>query len=96
MLFLVNLQLHKKDDGPSQTEALGKSRELQQSIQERDLRIVTRGSKRKAEEAQLIATMNPKKKKYDDAAVQANYLTVAECKKLLSLLANLYLYMNHG
>ena len=88
MLFLTNLQLHKKDDDPSRTETISDSKELQQSIQERDRRIATRESQLRMKEAQLIVAMTPKKEKRDDDAVQANYLTEAKCKKPLVLLAS--------
>ena len=49
----------------------------------RDIRIATLESKLRAKEAQLIAEANPEKKQYSDAAIQADYLAVAECKKLV-------------
>ena len=76
----MNLKLHKKDDDTSQPEALDDSSELERSIQARDLRIATLESKLRAKEAQLIAAMNPRKKQCDDAAIQADYLAVTECK----------------
>ena len=90
MLFLVNLQLHKKDDDPSLTEALSDSKVLQHSIQARDLRIASLESQLRIKEVQLIAAMNPKKEKSDDDAVQADYLAEAKCKKVFILLANFY------
>ena len=78
----MNLKLHKKDDDTSQTEALGDSKELERSLRAQHLRIATLESKLRAKEAQLIAAMKPKKKKLcDDAAIQADYLVVTECKK---------------
>ena len=53
--LIVNLRLHKKDDGTSQTEALDVSIELECSLRARDLRIATLESKLRAKKAQLIA-----------------------------------------
>ena len=79
-IIACELQLHKKDDDTSQTEALDDSSELECSLRARDLRIATLESKLRAKEAQLITAMNPKKKRCDDAAIQADYLAVTECK----------------
>ena len=82
----MKFKLHKKDDGISQTEALSDSKEHECSLREQGLRIATLESKLRAKEALLAAAMNSKKKRCDDAAIQANYLAVAECKKMLILL----------
>ena len=85
ILLLVNLKLHNKDDDILKAEALSGSKELERSLQTRDLRIATLESKLRAKEAQLIAAMNPKKKRCGDAAIQADYLAVTECKEVLIL-----------
>ena len=79
-IIACELKLHKKDDDTSQTEALDDSSELERSLRTRDLRIATLESKLRAKEAQLIAAMNPRKKRCDDAAIQADYLAVTKCK----------------
>ena len=76
----MNLKLHKKDDDTFQTEAISDSQKSEHNFQAQGLRIATLESKLRAKEAQLIAAMNPRKKRCDDAAIQADYLAVTECK----------------
>ena len=76
------LKLHRKDDDKSQTEGPSDSKELQYSLEERDLRIAVPESRLRMKEAELIAALNPEKKRCSNAAVQANYLSVTECKKI--------------
>ena len=78
----MNLKLPEKDDDTSQGQALSDimERECSCSLQEQDLKMVTLASKRRAEEAQLSAATNSKKKRCDDAAIQD------ECKKGVILL----------
>ena len=82
----MKFKLYKKGDDTSQTEALSDSKELERSLRAERLRIVTLESKLRAKKAQLVAAMKPKKKRCDDAAIQADYLAVAKCKEVLILL----------
>ena len=79
----MNLKLHKKADDTSETEAImiSNSQEFDSSLRAQHLRIATLESKLRAKEAQLSAAVNPKKKHCSDAAIQADYLAVTECKE---------------